>query len=94
MLATSISSLEPLFLPVAQAASSGPDIGLIAWTDVGQNIDLNQARKLFTTIYSETVEIKYLHKLTESKTEKSKVTEKDGRITESETSETKTIEHK
>lgn len=40
------------------------------------------------------VEIKYLHKLTESKTEKSKVTEKDGRITEHETTETKTTENK
>ena len=40
------------------------------------------------------VEIKYLHKLTESKTEKSKVTEKDGKITEHETTETKTTENK
>ncbi len=40
------------------------------------------------------VEIKYLHRLTESKTEKSKVTEKDGKITERETTETKTTENK
>ena len=40
------------------------------------------------------VEIKYLHKLTESKTAKSKVTEKDGRITEQETTETKVTENK
>lgn len=40
------------------------------------------------------VEIKYLHKLTESKTEKSKVTEKNGKMTESETTETKITENK
>jgi hypothetical protein len=40
-------------------------------------------------------EIKYQHKLeTESRISKSKVTEKDGKITESETSETKTTENK
>ena len=41
------------------------------------------------------VEIRYQHKLqTESKMSKSKVTEKDGRITEHETTETKTTENK
>ncbi len=40
------------------------------------------------------VEIRYMHKLTESKTAKSKVTEKDGKITEKETIETKITENK
>ena len=55
-LSTFISPLGSFFLPVAQAVSSDPDIGLVAWTDVGRTIDLNQARSLFTTIYSETAD--------------------------------------
>jgi hypothetical protein len=50
------SPLGSLFLPVAEASSSKADIGLVAWTNVGQSIDLNQARKLFTTISSETAD--------------------------------------
>lgn len=42
------------FLQVAQAVSSGSDIGLTSWVDVGQTIDLDQARNLFTTISSDT----------------------------------------
>lgn len=45
-----------LFLPVTQAASSGPNIGPVAWIDVGGTIDLNKARTLFTTISSETAD--------------------------------------
>lgn len=51
-----ISPLGSIFLPVVQAAGSGSNIGLVAWTDVGQTIDLGQARKLFTTISSETAD--------------------------------------
>lgn len=53
-LSTFISPLGSFFLPVAQAVSSNPNIGFAAWTDVGRTIDLNQARSLFTIIYSET----------------------------------------
>lgn len=56
ILSISISPLGSLFLPSVQAASSESDIGLVAWADVGQTIDLNKARTLFTTIYSETAD--------------------------------------
>lgn len=48
-----VSPLESFFLPVAQAVSPNSDIGLVTWFDVGQTIDLSQAKSLFTTISSE-----------------------------------------
>lgn len=53
LLILSISSpSESLFIPIAKAGSN-PELGLIAYIDLGSDINLYQARSVFSTIYTE-----------------------------------------